>query len=202
MNLIEKATIIKYHRHRISEHEDGTVKSLGWREENSQLKRFQVIVDSGDFNNCSVLDVGCGYGDLKKYMDRMFHNFTYIGIDQMPEFITKAKVLYKDYPDTHFISADFTTAGLPHVDYVIASGAFGYRSSNPDFYFEMISKLYKASKKAFVFNMLDKDHFPDHPLLTGHNRKEIEAFCRAICKNSKVIDGYLKDDFTVIMAHY
>jgi len=201
MNLIEKATIIHYHRHRIAEHEDGTVKSLGWKGEESQLKRFQVIADSGDFNNCSVLDVGCGYGDLKKYMDGMFQNFTYIGIDQMPEFISKAKILYKDYPDTHFLTADFATTGLPLVDYVVASGAFGYRSSNPDFYFEMISRLYKASKKTFVFNMLDKDHFPDHPLLTGHNRNTVEDYCNSHCNNIKVIDGYLKDDFTVVMCH-
>jgi trans-aconitate methyltransferase len=35
--------------------------------------------------------IGCGYGDLKQYLDQSFSDFTYIGIDQMPEFISEAK---------------------------------------------------------------------------------------------------------------
>jgi trans-aconitate methyltransferase len=201
MNLIEKANIIHFHQHRISAYQNGTVKALGWKGEESQRKRFEIISSVGDFTNCSILDVGCGYGGLKAYLDQLFSNFTYLGIDLMPEFIREAEQLYKNEPNTHFLHADFTKVVLPQLDYVIASGAFGYLSSDPDFYFDAIVKLYSASKKTFVFNMLDKEHFPDHPLLKGHDRKEIETYCQSICKSSKVIDGYLEDDFTVIMVH-
>ena len=73
MNVIEKATIIHYHRHRIDTYHNGTVKALGWRGEESQVKRFEVLSTVGDLNGCSLLDLGCGYGDLKGYMDRRFN---------------------------------------------------------------------------------------------------------------------------------
>ena len=85
MNLIEKATIRHYHNHRIATYRNGTVKVLGYRDIESQVKRFEVIATVGDFNGCTLLDVGCGYGDLKKYLDQIYSDFTYIGIDQMPE---------------------------------------------------------------------------------------------------------------------
>ena len=74
-----------------------------------------------------ILDVGCGYGDLKGYLDKRFSGFTYVGIDQMPEFINRAREQYKDRPDTYFFQTDFTVVDFPKVDYVMASGALGYR---------------------------------------------------------------------------
>jgi len=199
MNLIEKASIIRYHRHRIAEFNDWTVKALGWKGEESQQKRFEVISSVGDFSNCSLLDVGCGYGDLKAYLDKKFSNFTYIGIDHMPEFIQESKVKYSQVANTHFLQADFAMVGLPEVDYVIASGALGYRSNDPDFYFRMIKKMYEAANKAFAFNMLDEELFIEHPLLVGHNFEKVVDFCKTLTPRVKVIKGYLADDFTVIM---
>ena len=42
-----------------------------------------------------VFDLGCGYGDLKTYLNQKFSDFTYIGIDQMPEFIAVAQERFK-----------------------------------------------------------------------------------------------------------
>ncbi len=199
MNLIEKATIMHFHRHRISEYGDSTVESLGWKASESQRKRFDVIAELGDYNSCSILDIGCGYGDLKSFLDIRFKEFAYIGIDQMPEFISAAKSVYVKCPETYFYQTDFNTAEFPQVDYVIASGAFGYRCADPEFFFNMIEKMYKASTKAIAFNMLDIEHFPKHDLLTGHDPKKVEAYCDKLCLDVKVINGYLKDDFTVFM---
>ena len=199
MNLFEKATIINYHRHRIETFAEGTVGALGWRRVESQIKRFEVISDVGDLSGRTLLDVGCGYGDLKEFLDRRFSNFTYIGIDQMPEFIAEAKTRYENYPATHFSQTDFTKADFPTVDYVIASGALVYRCYDPDFYADMIRKMYQAATQALAFNMLDAAQFPDHPLLVGHDRDEIAAFCRTLSPQVTVTTDYLEDDFTVFM---
>lgn len=199
MDLIEKATIIHYHRNRIETFAAGTVEALGWRGPESQTKRFDVLAQVGDFSGRSVLDVGCGYGDLKGYLDRWFSDFTYIGIDQMPEFIAVAEDRYEGCAGTHFYQTDFTTIGFPSVDYVVASGALGYRSDNPEFYGGMINKMYQAATRALAFNMLDADRFPDHPLLTGHNLDGIVRKCQDLCPNVQVIQGYLDDDFTVFL---
>lgn len=199
MNLIEKATIVHYHRHRIAEYKDGTVQSLGWKEAASQVKRFEVIASVGDLNGSSILDVGCGYGDLKTFLGRQYSDFSYIGIDQMPEFIAMAKKRFHAASDTYFYQRDFSTVDFPTLDYVVASGALGYRCDVPHFYTGMIRKMYSAAKRALVFNLLDAAIFPNHPLLRGHDFDDLLAFCRTLSSQVKTVRGYLADDFTVFI---
>jgi SAM-dependent methyltransferase len=199
MNLFEKASVIRYHRRRIRQFRGGTVEALGWRGPESQLRRFQVLLQLGDFRGCSVLDAGCGYGDLKGFLDQRCPGFSYIGLDQMPEFIGEAKARYGSLPATYFYQTDFTQAQLPQVDYVIASGAFCYRSGDPGHYFSTIRKLFEAAKIALAFNMLDAAVFPQHDLLTGHDRGAVTAFCSSLAFRVEIVGGYLDDDFTVFM---
>ncbi len=199
MNLIEKATIMHYHRHRIASYKTDLVKALGWRGSESQLKRFEVLAKVGDLNGASILDVGCGYGDLKAYLDQRFSDFVYMGIDQMPEFIAEAQSIYKNDAKTTFYQSDFGTVNFPKVDYVFASGALGYRCADPDFYTDMISKMYTTAKIALGFNMLDRSCFPDDPLLTGHDAEYILTFCRALSPDVALTRGYLEDDFTIFI---
>ncbi len=146
-----------------------------------------------------MLDAGCGHGDFKEFLDRRCSGFTYIGIDQMPEFIAEAKARYAGLRDTHFYQTDFAQAQLPPVDYVIASGAFGYRCANPNYYFDMIRKLFESAKSGLAFNMLDAAVFRENDLLTGHDRAEVTAFCQTLSPNVELVSGYLDDDFTVFL---
>ena len=200
MTLIERATVIHYHRYRIEHFDAGTPESLGWRGDASQLRRFEILSGLGDFSGHSILDAGCGYGDLKAYLDQRCRGFNYLGVDQMPEFIEEAKRRWANAPDAHFVLSDFTSMPLPTSDYVIACGSLGYRCANPGFYFEMIAKLFAAARLAFAFNMLDAALFPPHDLLIGHNRGAVAAFCQNLCSKVQIIDGYLRDDFTVFMT--
>lgn len=199
MTLIEKATIVHYHRHRMEEHEGGTVEALGYRNLKSQTRRFEALTSAFDLNGSTVLDVGCGHGDLKGFLDRRFHDFCYVGIDQMAEFVTQARTCYGQRPECYFCIADFTAAEMPRAEYVFASGLLGYRCADSGFYFEMIQKLYAAAEKALAFNMLDGRVFPDHPLLVGHDPIVVEQYCRRLAPNVSVVQGYLDDDFTILM---
>lgn len=199
MDLIEKATVMHYHRHRIAEFQHGSVESLGWRNANSQQARYRTLIKVGDLNGTAVLDVGCGYGDFKAFLDRYFSGFDYIGIDQMPEFIAEARKRYEGIERTTFYQTDFSAAELPQVDYVFASGVLGYRCTNDGFYTAMIGKLYNSARIALAFNMLDKKHFPQHDLLIGHDREEILKLCQMLSPRVECFDDYLADDFTVLM---
>ena len=199
MDPIEKATIIRFHRSRIEDFGGGTTGALGLRRPESQTKRFDVLAQVGDFSGRVVLDVGCGYGDLKEYLDQRFSGFLYFGIDQTPEFISEAKERYKNCANTHFFQADFSAVKLPSIDYVLASGALAYRSDDPDFHINIVRKMYDSAASALAFNMLDADRCPEHPLLRGHNLDEIVQRCQELCPNVQVIQGYLDDDFTVFM---
>ncbi|HCS12384.1 MAG: hypothetical protein COS82_06635 [Zetaproteobacteria bacterium CG06_land_8_20_14_3_00_59_53] len=199
MTLLEKATVLHYHRHRVAEHAAGTVEALGYRASDSQVKRFEALVSVGNLNDCLVLDVGCGHGDLKGFLDARFHGFNYVGIDQMTEFVQQARHVYGQRPSCYFCVADFTQAELPRADYVFASGVLGYRCADPGYYFAMIDRLFGAARRGLAFNMLDKEYFPDHPLLVGHDVYEVLEYCRGLAPDAEMLRGYLDDDFTVLM---
>ena len=173
--------------------------ALGWKGEESQVKRFEVLAMLGDLNNASVLDSGCGYGDLKAFLDQRFKAIRYIGVDLMPEFITRAREIYHAEVDTWFYEADFNLIEFPRVDFVLASGVLSYRCSIPDFYMNMIRKMYEAAAVAVGFNMLDVQIFRGHGLLVGHDVERIVDFCRSLATDVKVIRGYLEEDFTVFL---
>ena len=88
-------------------HGAGTPEALGWRHAGSQRLRFAAIAGAADFNGCSVLDVGCGTGDLKAFPDQRFSALRYLGVDQMPEFIDSARARYAEQSDTPFVLGDF-----------------------------------------------------------------------------------------------
>jgi len=199
MNLIERATVIHYHRWRIETYGEQTVEALGWMGPDSQRKRFEALSGLGDFSNCTVLDVGCGYGDLRAYLDEHCRGTVLIGIDQMPEFINVAQATYSDRADTSFYQCDFATANFPKVDFVVASGALSYRCSEPEFYTGMIRKMFGAASRGVAFNMLDVARFPEHPLLVGHDREKILDFCRTLSPRVEIVEGYLDEDFTVLL---
>ncbi|HEX7645099.1 MAG TPA: class I SAM-dependent methyltransferase [Burkholderiaceae bacterium] len=199
MTLTEKATIMHYHRHRIAEFEGGTVEALGYRNGDSQAKRFAALATVGAIDGKSVLDVGCGHGDLKGYLDMHYHGFSYVGIDQMAEFVLQARERYGNRPGCYFCVADAEAAELPRADYVFASGMLAYRSGDEGHAYAMIEKMYRAADRALAFNMLDAAAFPPHPLLVGHDAAAVMDFCTRLTPDAKLVRGYLEDDFTVLM---
>jgi trans-aconitate methyltransferase len=199
MDLLERATIIHFHRHRIQAHGLGSVQALGWREAHSQRSRFEVIAAAADFANASVLDIGCGSGDLVDFLAERFGGFRYLGIEQVSEFVALARERHAAWPHTDFVCADFTTALLPSADIVVACGVFGYRSADPHYVSDAIVRLYALAQRALIFNVLDAAVFPEHPLLVGRDVVALEAFCRTLCPAVELVRGYAEDDATVVM---
>jgi 2-polyprenyl-3-methyl-5-hydroxy-6-metoxy-1,4-benzoquinol methylase len=78
-------------------------QSLGWIP-GTQEARFRVLTAIGDLEGCSVLDVGCGFGDLYEYLCRNGVNVDYTGVDLSPDLLEIAR---QRHPDVRFISADF-----------------------------------------------------------------------------------------------
>lgn len=200
MNIIEKQQVKHYHSSRAQKFGASRAKAQGWINDDVQQARFKTITDLVDFNDKSILDLGCGYGDFKEVLDDKFHRFDYIGIDQQAEFITYAEERFKSHRHTWFHHVDFSKCQLPEVDVVVASGVLSYRSENQHYYSDMIERFYNAAQKELVFNMLDEAHFNSGPLIIAHNPDEIVRYCESLCDDVSVHRGYLENDFTVLMA--
>jgi trans-aconitate methyltransferase len=208
MNIIEKCQIKHYHSARLEQGGGESADSekrtqawrQGWKTDAAQLARFEVIAGLTDFNQASVLDVGCGCGDLKAYLAQRFAGLDYIGLDLQQDFIEAATGRYKDDTNTWFHLADFSQCQLPLMDIVVACGALSYRCENLDYYRKMIEKLYSSATRVLIFNMLDNDTFNSGPLIVSHDRKAIYQFCQAVCANVTLKTDYLDNDFTIMMA--
>ena len=200
MDILEKASVIQFHREKLklarAPHE-----AMGWKNLESQQKRFEALCRIGNLNGTSILDMGCGTGDLKIYLDEHYSGHRYLGIDHVPEFIEHANKKWGNESNTYFFTADFITDGFPFVDYILASGALNYRCGNPVFPFSVIRKMYQHAKKGVAFNMLDDDYhrYPSDHVLRSYNRYEILGFCLRLATRAELVTGYLPDDFTIML---
>jgi SAM-dependent methyltransferase len=199
MNLIDRATVIHFHRHRIAEFGCDSVRALGWVDADSQARRFEAIAAAIDFADSSVIDCGCGTGDLKTFLDSRFGGVSYLGIDQVPEFVSAARTRHAGDFHANFELGDFGTLMLPRVDHVVACGALNYRSAQPHDIFVAIARMSVSAAQSVSFTVLDRTHFADHPLLVGRDVDEIVAFCRKLSPQVRVLRGFAPADTLVVM---
>lgn len=198
MNLIDRATILAFHKTRIENYGAGTPVALGWKTVSSQRRRFEILTEIGNLNNHSVLDVGCGHGDMQAYLAEQYARHHYTGIEQMLSFLEVTVKRFGNWPNTTFYGGDFSTLALPRSDYVLASGALGYRSSEPGFVPEMITRLFDACRLGFGFNMLRRVAHPEG-ILAAYDPDGILAHCRSLTPHLILREGCLDDDFTIFM---
>ncbi|MEP7254539.1 MAG: class I SAM-dependent methyltransferase [Ferruginibacter sp.] len=200
MNLRDKASIFRFHNALIQEYGVADIAALGWKSRDAQLARYKILVGIADLNDRTVLDVGCGHGDLRPFLGKHYPNLHYLGIEQVPALLDIAIKRYGHLPETLFFEGDFSIAQLPVADYVIACGALSYRNSDPFYIFKMIEKLFNSCTKGFAFNLLSKTEIPGG-IITSYLPAEIIAFCNKLSNNIKFVDAYWEDDFTVMMYH-
>lgn len=198
MDFLSRAHIIKYHKDCIKTFGLESNEALGWKNRENQTIRFKNILDIGDLNGKTVLDVGCGTGDLFDYMNQQSINCNYTGIDQVKEFVELAGEKYKAHSNASFLLGDFWSVDVNRYDYVLASGALSYRNSDPEFIYKMIFRLYSLSEIAFGFNLMESVELKDGGLV-AYEKSRILAYCQKICPNVIIKDDYLKNDFTIMM---
>lgn len=106
-------------------------KSLGWTK-NKQSLRFAQMLSPFDLDGSSVLDIGCGFGDLLSYIKSGYPDSSvdYTGIDIVPDFIDVAK---QKNADGNFINADlFSFEPDKKYKYVVACGCLTYLDPNKE----------------------------------------------------------------------
>ncbi|VXB09281.1 conserved hypothetical protein [Flavobacterium sp. 9AF] len=196
--MLDKLYIQKFHQDKIEKYGSNKPESLAWFSADDQLKRFEILTQIGDLNNCSVLDIGCGNGDLCYYLSQHFTNFSYHGIDMIPAFLDNAIEKNKDLPSARFYLGDFMKGNLPQIDYVLVSGSLNYKNSDPDFIFKAIAHLYAHCNKGLGFNLLSDTINLDGILMT-YSPKTITNFCKTLSNNVVLKEDYIADDFTVMV---
>jgi SAM-dependent methyltransferase len=196
-SLADSAAIFSYHHDMLNEHGRGSSLALGWLDKQSQFVRYEALAEIADLSGHSILDAGCGYGDLLPFLNQRFTNITYTGIEQIPELLDEAIKRNINNTNGHFIQGNFVVMPLPPADYVFASGSLNYRSADPGFIYKIIEKLYAACRFGLAFNLLCK--IPCNGVLVAYEPAHILDYCRSVCDNVALVTGYADEDFTIYM---
>jgi len=178
------------------------IQSLQWNSYLSAAKRYRNLVEDIDFSGKTVLDVGCGFGDIIPFIAAKTDSFTYTGIDLMPQFIEEAKNRYPDR-EFKFIVGDYFTQPLDEkFDIVLCSGALNGNMSDPiTFRKDAITTMLTHSKETCAFNMAGGKNIKNDTDSNVYyaDPEEILAFSKTLASKVILRDKYHPQDFTLVL---
>lgn len=151
-----KVRAIEIYDQSVAEFGDSNCAVL-WNNAQSQYLRFFQLVKNINIQDpeISILDVGCGNGEMYKFLHFCGFRGTYTGIDINENLLSIAEAKFKG-KNISFFKVDLLSDNFePCYDYVLMSGLF---NSNYGQDFSWICRfteaMYKRCKKATVFNMI------------------------------------------------
>jgi ubiquinone/menaquinone biosynthesis C-methylase UbiE len=176
------------------------VQVLGWRDQAQQELRFRVMADGlREIANASILDIGCGFGDLYHYLTGRAAGLRYVGCDISPDLLQVAR---ERHPQVQFDLRDVLDAPYPEnsFDYVFISGIFNYRiEDNEGFLEQTLATAYRMCVRGVAANMMtDQVDYRDKHL-HYFNPERVLRFCRKLSRRVALRHDYPLYEFTVFV---
>lgn len=192
-----------YYESRLREH-GPSPRGVDWNSRESQDLRFRQLagVLGGDQSG-SVLDYGCGYGALARYLRGIGHRGPYCGFDISAEMIAAAREVTVGLDGCSFTHC---REALEPADYVLASGIFNVKQDAPDqvwraYVLQTIDDIAGLSRRGFAFNALTSyaDSEKRRPDLYYANPLELFEYCRRFSRHIALLHDYELYEFTLIV---
>lgn len=193
---------------RLKEHYEPRIRpdSLGyqildWENQESQFCRFEVLLRRVPLEGRSLLDLGCGVGDLCDFLASRGVSVDYTGVDILEEMIKEAR---RRCRGGRFIHADllkenpFSDATF---DVAFCSGIFNLETGdNAELLSSFMALLSRLVRKTVVINLLSvsspdrmaRYHYFDPQAVLGEARKFFD--------DVQIDESYLCNDFTLVCS--
>lgn len=180
-----------------------TPAAVNWRTSQNQHLRFAILVGVGVEYTSSVLDIGCGTGDLLEHLTREC-NFSgqYAGVDITTAMIEASRTRFPGvrFENIHLLQTDKQIDDLV-ADFVMASGIFYHRWTKPfEYMCNVVSRMYALCRKGVAFNSLSS--WADQPADGKEFRADPIAtleFCRSLTAFVALRHDYHPGDFTIYL---
>lgn len=122
------------------------IEAVGWSSKKNQLLRFDLLTRHIK-NKESLLDFGCGFGDMYFFLTKKNQKIQYFGYDIHNFQKSKSKI--------NFIRK----VGIKKFDHICCSGVFTLKTKHSNFYtIYKLSELFKKCKKSLAVNFLSKSN--------------------------------------------
>lgn len=166
----------------------------------SHLKRFEKLIELGDFNNKRILDVGCGIGGFYAFLKDKGIRADYTGVDINPNMIGKAQRKFPAIRDKFFVIDILEEKITQHFDYVLSNGplnlAFEDRM-NVELTVKMINMMYEMATIGIAITMTSSLTRKPNPDTFYYDPMEIFSRIIPLCTNIRLDHSYLPHDFTL-----
>lgn len=190
--------------------------ALDWNSRESQKLRYKILneifIYGKKASNISVLDIGCGFGDLFGFLKAegflKRNKINYTGYDISAKLLSVAK---KKYSEARFELKDILEERhLSKFDYAFCSGIFNIRTHDAQAHFEfvksMLLRIYDMVNCGVAVNFLSEGALPisdPDDLNSGRYHyfrpEEILNFCRFICGRYVLRHDYHPGDFSIFL---
>ena len=113
-------------------------RALHWHSPESQQLRYKVLTRRIDFQNKSVMDIGCGFGDFRIYLEEHgIHTPKYLGLEINENFVNSAieKLATRSNITVRQFDLQDVESLKEHYDITVIVGAFHHCGvSEPEIY--------------------------------------------------------------------
>jgi cyclopropane fatty-acyl-phospholipid synthase-like methyltransferase len=172
-----------------------------WESREAQTARFRVLFDNIPLEGMSILDIGCGCGDLYTLLLEAELDIDYTGIDILPGMVDKALSLHKD---ARFLCGDLFSDNKicnKKYDVIYTSGIFNLNlGNNADFFKRAVETFTGMAEKYIVITLLDEASPGRDDTYYYFNPQHAASAVKNAGWNVSVIKGYLANDFTLICS--
>ena len=172
---------------------------LDWASAKSQLARFEIFARNVPLQDKSLLDVGCGLGDLLTYLNSLGLGVRYTGVDLLEKMVQAAR---RNHPGHDFVQGDIfhaTPFKPASFDVVFCSGAFNLNLGNNERFLPIaVATMLELARVYAVFNLLHSRAAGQEQTYFYYHPDEVREMLRNHPCQVRIIDDYLHNDFTVI----
>lgn len=196
--------VFAYYREFLSHPDDA--RKVAWRTRFDQELRFENLLEAVDEadTGLSILDVGCGLGDLYSWLRATGREGDYLGVDIVPEMIEAARARH---PAARFEVCDVLVKPPEQTfDLVVCSGGLTVRTPEHErFVLAMIDRMLALSHGAVAINFQSTRAFAVNPLaerdpdLFHADPLALYAACRERCRWTVLREDMLPTDLTIYL---
>jgi len=175
---------------------------VDWADSAGQVARFSVLVDNVPLEAKRLLDVGCGLGDLWKYLRQRDISADYTGVDLVGKMVDRAR---RQYPGVMFVCGDILAEQLAEelrheqFDVVFCSGMLNLGlGDNNRFLSSALQRMFALAREYVVFNLLHARAAHKYDYCAYYDPQQVLKLLKTFPCRARIIDDYLPEDFTVI----
>ncbi|MDQ1355019.1 MAG: hypothetical protein QG657_5328 [Acidobacteriota bacterium] len=166
----------------------------------SHMKRFEKILELGDFTGKRLLDVGCGVAGFYKFLKEKGIACYYSGVDINPHMIAAAREKYPGIKDNLLVFDILEKQMSETFDYVIAVGPLNLKfesHQNMDFTLRMMKEMFRLASIGAAISMTSAFTRKPNNETFYYDPAVVLSETAKFCPNIEMDHTYLPHDFTI-----